>query len=367
MSGSEKEPLARFLLGCGIVLGAFLALVIGGCGFFAWRLVRDETPGRPVETILSGDETRYWCFELKPDDPGLVAAMARIDRVNQETRDRVLENTPLRGLPIPTRRADIHDLLPLKLELALHDASGWAGRATLSRGGLKLRAGLKLMRWVLTRGERKAAEVVDVDGVQVTLLHDAGRPFAIANVGHRVLAADGIERLRRILSVGEGGTPARLAGIAELHDAIRLDGEDGWAFAADTEVAGPVRPLPLLGAVASLDLAPDDALRFRVAVPGTDGAGLSSLTSDEAVAIVRSFLPPVPAEAVVLDPTAPVLEGGRLWRIEGRISGVTSRLPNLLSRWPFATPTTPSPPQTPDRRSDTPSARRRGGTPSSGD
>ena len=358
----EKDPLARFLLGCALVVGGLAAVVVGGCGFFAWRLVREETPGRPVESILTGDETRYWCLDLSPDDPGIQALFTHLDRINAETRDQALENTPLRGLPIPTRHADVHQVLPLKLELAVANP-GWAGRATVSRGGFRLRAGLKLMRWMLARDPQKA-EVVDVDGVQVTFVHDNGKSAALATVGNRVLVADGVDRLRQLLAVPRERHAPRLAGISELHDAIRLDGEDGWAFAADTSVSGPRRPLPLLGAVASLDLVPDDAIRFRVEVPAHDGAGLSTLSSEEAVAIVTSFLPGVPAEAVVLDPADPVLDGGRAWRIEGRVNELSRHLSRLVSESLSAIPRSPSLPPTPDRRSDTPAEPPRGGTPS---
>jgi hypothetical protein len=359
----EREPLAKFLLGCGLVVLGLGALVVGGCGFFAWRLVRDETPERPVETILSGDETRYWCFDLKPDDPGIVTLFERLQHFNDETRERALERTPLRGLPIPTRRADAHEILPMKLELALktddagefpRNVSGWAGRATMSRGTLRLRAGLKLMRWMLARDPAKA-EVVDVDGVQVTMIHDDGKRAAIASIGNRVLAADGVDRLRKLLAGPqvESATPSRLAGISELHDAIRLDGEDGWAFAADTAAPGPTRPLPLLGAVASLDLTGDDALRFRVEVPAADGAGLAKLSPDEAVAIVRSFVPGSSEDWFTLDPASPALDG-HAWRIEGKISDLTQRLAKRAKEWPSATPIPPSPPPTPDRRNGTP-------------
>jgi hypothetical protein len=336
----ERDPLLKFLLGCSIVVGGLALLVIGGCGFFAWRLMRDETPGRPVEAMLAGDENRYWCFDLKPDDAGIVAMMDRLDRINTETRRRALENTPLKGLPIPTRRADVNQILPLKLEFAvagepsdlfdLANVDGWSGRATVSRGSLRLRAFVKAMRWMITRDAGKA-EVVDVDGVQVTVLHEATTHVAFASVGNRILLADDVERLRRVLTTPAEQAAPRLAGVAEFHDGIRLEGEDGWAFAADTAVAGPERPLPLLGAVASFDLTPDDALRFRLGVPAGAGAGLSKLTREEATAIAASFFPGKARSAIELDEASPVLEGGKAWRIEGRISGLTSRLPHLAS------------------------------------
>ena len=364
----ERDPLVKFLLGCAIVVGTLAALVIGGCGIFAWRLMRDETPGRPVEAMLAGDENRYWCFELKPDDAGIVAMVDRLDRVNEETRRRALEHTPLKGFPLPRRRADVQEFLPLKLELTVvgeipSDVSGWAGRATVSRGGLRMRAMMKAMRWMLTRDAAKA-EVMEVDGVSVTVLHERKVQAAFANVGNRILLADGVDRLRRLLTAPQGESPARLAGIAEFHEAIRLEGEDGWAFAADTEVAGPRRPLSLRGAVASFDFTADDALRLRLGVPAGDGAGLAELTADEAAAIARSFLPPKAAAAIELDAGTPVLEGGKAWRIEGRINGLTSRLASFLSESPFATPTEPSLPPTSDPRTDTPSEPPRGGTPS---
>lgn len=364
----ERDPLLKFLLGCSIVVGGLAVLVIGGCGIFAWRLMRDETPGRPVEAMLAGDETRYWCFELKPDDAGIVAIVDRMDRVNQETRQRALENTPLRGFPIPTRRADVNQILPLKLELAIagpESSGSWAGRATVSRAGLRLRAMLKAMRWAFTR-DQKTGEVVDVDGVKVTVVQGNRNHFAFANVGNRLIFADGPERLRSLLTATSGSTAPRLAGIPEFHDAIRLEGEDGWAFAADTEVQGPERPLPLLGAVASFDFTADDDLRFRLGVPAGDGAGLATLTPEEATAIARSFFPPRISirEAIELDPGTPVLEGGKAWRIEGRISGLTSRLSHLMSESPSASPTDPSPEPTSDPRSDTPSEPTHGGSPS---
>jgi hypothetical protein len=363
----ERDPLVKFLLGCAIVVGTLAALVIGGCGIFAWRLMRDETPGRPVEAMLAGDENRYWCFELKPDDAGIVAMVDRLDRVNDEARRRALENTPLKGFPLPRRRADVQQFLPLKLELTVvgeipKDVAGWAGRATVSRGGLRMRAMMKAMRWMLTRDAAKA-EVLDVDGVQVTVLHERKVQAAFASVGNRILLADGVDRLRRLLTAPHDTSAARLAGIPELHEAIRLDGEDGWAFAADTEVAGPRRPLTLQGAVASFDLTADDALLVRLAVPAGDGAGLAELTADEATAIARSFLPPKAAAAIVLDEGSPVLEGGRAWRIDARISGLTSRLSGFLSESPFASPTEPSLPPTSDPRTDTPSEPPHGGNP----
>ena len=340
-AAKERDPLLKFLLGCSIVVGGLALLVIGGCGFFAWRLMRDETPGRPVEAMLAGDENRYWCFELRPDDAGIVAMMDRLDRINAESRRRVLENTPLKGFPLPTRRADVNQILPLKLEFAvvgeapsnlfdLADLDGWSGRATVSRGGLRLRAFVKAMRWMVTRDAGKA-EVVDVDGVQVTVLRQATAHAAFASVGNRILFADDVERLRTLLTTPAEQTAPRLAGISEFHEGIRLEGEDGWAFAADTAVAGPERPLPLLGAVASFDLTPDDAIRFRLGVPAGDGAGLSKLTREEATAIAASFFPPKAGRAIELEEGSPVLEGGKAWRIEGRISGLTSRLSSLGS------------------------------------
>ncbi|HJQ99084.1 MAG TPA: hypothetical protein VJ826_12300, partial [Candidatus Polarisedimenticolaceae bacterium] len=263
-------------------------------------------------------------------------------------------NTPLRGFPIPSRQANPHEILPVKFELATSAEGGWAGRATMSRGTLKWRAGLKLMRWMIARDPSKA-DVIDVDGVQVTVIHDKPVTAAVASVGNRVLVAGSVERMRRLLT-DRGGEPApRLAGISELHDAIRLDGEDGWAFAADTTVDGPDRPLPLLGAVASLDLGVDDAVRFRIEVPAQDGAGLATLSADEAVAIVRSFLPRSQAEEIELDAGSPARDG-HAWRIEGKISDLTKRLQKKLSELesPSAIPTPPSPPPRPDRRSGTP-------------
>lgn len=370
----EKDPLTRFLLGCAAVVAGLLILVIGGCGFVAWRLMRDETPGRPLEGFLLGDEERYWCADLKPDDPGIAAFDARLDQINDASRDQVLGKVGLKGLTIPANRAQLQKILPLRFEFG-ETQSGWSSRVALSRGDLKMRAAIKLMRFFVSR-DKEGGEIVDVDGVKVTSLksHRGGKAAALATVGNRLLLASDTDRMRRLLTSKESDAPPRLAGIAELHGSIRLAGEDAWAFAADTKVDGPTRALPLLGAVASLDLAPGDLIRFRIAVPAGDGAGLATLAPDEALAIAASFFPRIPKDGLKLDAGSPTKVGERVWQIDGALPEVSKRIqPAFMiptgEDWkdatplPSANPTAPSPPPTSYPRSGTPGGSPSGGTP----
>ena len=100
-----KDPVLRFLAGCAVVV-AILAAIVGGVALLiGWNLSRDEAPGRAREAFLVGDETRYWCVDLKPDDVGLAALFTRFNDINEATRRDLVRGTFLEAIPFPHRRA----------------------------------------------------------------------------------------------------------------------------------------------------------------------------------------------------------------------------------------------------------------------
>ena len=52
----QQDPVWRFFIGCAVVLAGIAALFVVGALLIGWRLARDETPGRPLEAFLVGDE-----------------------------------------------------------------------------------------------------------------------------------------------------------------------------------------------------------------------------------------------------------------------------------------------------------------------
>lgn len=383
-----KDPLVRFLGGCALVVGALVALVVVGVVLVSWRLTRDESPGRPPETFLVGDETRYWCIDLQPQDAGMRALFDRWAEINESARRAMVRGTFLENVPLPTRRAPLEDVAPLTLELSLWMSDpakglqvreGWAGRGTLSHGMFKVRAALKLMRWVFTRDAR-AGETFDVDGVTVTHRRDQAVEFAIATVGNRVIVANDDARMRAILEMHPRRSQPE---IGALHDVAKLEGEDGWAFASKLRLPGMSNPVTLPLAAASFDVNAKDELAFKIAV--ADGATVEETrsfrgTALDCVAVASSFLPGVPAEAIVIDGEgARPAERGVLV-FTGRIPGLSERLAALLAmstehrrrgrthdpsepETPSATPTPPSPPASSDPRNGTRAGPRHGETP----
>jgi hypothetical protein len=163
-ASERKDPLVRFLLGCAAVAALLAMILIFGAFVVGWRLTRDETAGRSVESFLIGDETRYWSLDLKADDPGLVALFARFDEINDSTRRSALKGTVFESLPLPRRHARLDQVAPLTFEIAVvlgDSAEGpprptaWAARGALSHGMLRLRAALKMMRWISSRDPAK--------------------------------------------------------------------------------------------------------------------------------------------------------------------------------------------------------------------
>lgn len=358
MTDTARDPVFRLLGGCALVVAGLAAIVIVVGLIVGWNLTRDESPERPEEAFLLGDETRYWCFDLKPDDAGLVAVNDKLGASAEAARDEALANSPLRFLPLGHRRNQLGEVLPLKIELALAP-DGWSGRVTFTKGVLRMRAMVKVFRWLLGRSSKEAV-LRSEGGVAVTTLHDKrGSQFAMATVGNRLLLANGSSRLERALALDRpGGVPPDTL-VADLHAAVRLPGEDAWAFDARSEVA-------------SLDVDPNDALVFRIVVPARD-----AMSSEEAMAIARGFLPYVAEEAIRIDEDYPRPgEDGR-WLVAGRIPDLSRGLAAAFLRFsasraegapwpqsPSAIPPPPSPPTSSDPRSGTPAAPPRGGTPS---
>ncbi|HZN54414.1 MAG TPA: hypothetical protein VFB67_03760 [Candidatus Polarisedimenticolaceae bacterium] len=348
----RKDPYLRILGGCALVVGGCIVLVLVLVGIVGWRLTRDEAPGRAEEAFLVGDETRYWCLDLKPDDPGLRTLGRTFQDAADEARREAVRDSPFRMFIVGSRRDPTQEILPLRLELALRPETGWTGRATFGRATLRIRAALKIMRWMIARD--RDSSTTDVDGVRATTLTDhSGLKVSFASVGNRVLVASDLEGLSGALRLPASGGGAPPRPVVALHEVARLEGEDGWAFGP-----GP--------SVASFDVTPEDELVVRVALaPGVPPPA-------DAIAEIRKFLPRIPLEGLVVDPGAPKTGPAESTLIEGRIPGLADRLAHRLMRFsarpgrPSATPPPPSPPPSSDPRTDTPEGSTHGGTPTPG-
>ena len=368
MSDTPKDPLVRFVAGCAIVAAVVIALIVCVVVAVGFRLTRDESPGHPQEAFLLGDETRYWRADLRVDDAGLAALFKRISEVNDERRRALLRGTFLEGIPLPSRKARLDELAPLTVEIgvvmgesggaAAHPVA-WTGRGTFSRGMFKMRALIKLFRWLGKPGA-KADEII-VDGVPVSTI---GPGLAVATVGNRVLVASDTSRMQTVLQTAKGGQPADEPKWLALHDGVKLSGEDAWAFAKD--VGG--------GAAASFDVDDRDELVVRIAV-ADGGAFDGTLASCRAVA--SSFLPRMPAEVIDIDGNAAADPARGARTFTARITGLSKRFAALvalstdpkLREWksapetPSASPIPPSPPRPAGPRSDTPAEPKREGNP----
>jgi len=324
------------------VVGVLTALAVGGALLIGWRLARDVAPARAPERFLVGDETRYWCLDLKSDDAGLNSLFERFDEINDASRRSLVRGTFLEMIPLPRRRARLDEFAPFTLEFSLLAGDpperlplprGWAARGTFSHGVLRLRSAVKVMRWALSRDTAKAG-TIDVDGIVVTEVRGENAAFAIAAAGNRVLAASDASRMRALLRPSAEPAPSPLAELYALHDGVKLDGEDAWAFASNTRAGGLSKPVAIGRAAASFDVNERDELAFRVAVADgvavEEGSGFSG-TREECLAVAASFLPGIPADAISIDGEgARRGEGGRL-EFRGRISGVSERLVELLA------------------------------------
>jgi hypothetical protein len=388
-----KDPVYRFLAGCALVVAILAAIVVGVSLLLGWRLARDESPGRERETFLVGDETRYWCIDLKPEDAGLVALFKRIDDMNDASRRSLLRGTFLEALPLPRRRARLDELAPFTLELAqsmIDPASGppvpksWAARGTFSHGLFRMRVALKLIRFFASRNTEKS-DTIDVDGVAVTEVHDRNTEFsfAFATVGNRVLVASDSGRVRTILERDRAQPASRLPELLDLHRQVALDGEDAWAVASTTRLPGLSRPPILAGAAASFDVNDRDELAFRVIVaeasPSEEGDRFAG-TPEECLAVVSSLLPGVPAAAIEIAEGGAVRSDHGTLEFSGRVAGLSKRLAEIVAgatafRWggpgrppfapetPSASPIPPTPPPPSGPRSDTPGGPTREGSP----
>ena len=388
-AAQSRDPLLRVLGGCVIAVAIVAAIVVGGALVIGWRLARDETPGRAPETFLVGDESRYWCVALKPDDKGLAALFARVDEINDATRRSLLKGTFLEGLPLPHRRARLDELAPFTLEfsLAMSDATdglqvpkGWAARGTFSHGVLRLRAAMRLIRFFARRDPAKT-EVSDIDGVAVTHVHDANAEFAFANVGNRVLVASDEERMRAALR--PAAASSRLPELRALHEEIAMEGEDAWAFISTMRLGDLAHPFITNGAAASFDINDRDELVFRIIVmdaqPIAEGRGFAG-TREDCLTVVSTFLPGVPSDAIALDGDGARKGDHQYMELSGRIADVSKRLAALVGEakgfrirrreqepvapeTPSAIPTPPTPPPRSGPRNGTPAEPRHEGTP----
>jgi hypothetical protein len=352
----------RFLAGCAVVAAILAAVVVGIALIVGWQLTRDETPGRAREAFLLGDETRYWCVDLKPDDAGLAALFARFDEINEATRRDLLRGTILSALPFPHRRARLRDIAPLTIELSQSMGSAasdgaipqhWSARGTFSHGLFRLRLAMRVMRFVI-RGKPIASETIDADGIAITAVRGRDAEFAFASVGNRVLIADDASRLGTLLKSTDDRPGSSLPELFALHRDIALSGEDVWAFASKTRLPGLSSPLTLRAAAASFDVNERDDLAFRVIVADggapEEGSPLP-LTAEDGAAIVAFFLPGVPVAAIEIEGEGTRRPDNGAVEFSGRVAGVSKRFAELLrnasgyrSKRPSATPIPPTPP-----------------------
>jgi hypothetical protein len=377
-----EDPGWRVVAGCAAVVAGLGALLVVVALLIGWRLARDEAPGRPVEAFLLGDEARYWSVSLKPEDAGLQAFFARLAEINDATRRNVLRGTFLESIPLPNRKAKLDELAPFAFELSMATAdiasdgkapSGWAARGTFSHHVFRMRAALKLIRFLASRKATKA-ETVDVDGIPVTVVHDNNAGFAVAAVGNRVLVASDAARMRSVLQPVADHSNPMLPELLARHEAIKLAGEDAWAFYANGPRGGLAPPVNEQAALASFDINERDELAFRVVVsPGVavEGGGGFAGTSADCSAVVARFLPGIPLSAIAIDGDGAREGASGSKEFSGRIAGLSTRLAELLqsvtvirrSGTPFAIPTPPSLPTSADPRSDTPAGPTHEGTP----
>jgi len=381
-SARQQDPVWRLIAGCAVVGTGLGALVVVGALLIGWRLARDEAPGRPLETFLVGDEARYWCVGLKPHDAGLEALFARFDEINDAMRRKVLRGTFLQSLPLPHRGARLDDLAPFTFELSMAASdkasgrpvpTGWGARATFSHGLFRMRAALKVMRFVASR-DATQGETIDVDGIAVTEIHDNGAGFAVATVGNRVLVASDPARMRAVLRTSTAPPGPALPEVLALHDAIKLEGEDAWAFYSNRGPGGLGPPLAESGALASFDVNERDELAFRVVVSGSgavEGGSDFEGTPADCSAVASRFLPGIPVSAITIDGVGAHAGDGGSKEFSGRITGLSTRLAELLGRvtelrrsgTPSASPNPPSLPPSGDPRSETPAGPTHEGTP----
>ena len=391
----SKDPVVRFLGGCAIVAAVFAAIVVCVAVGVGWNLTRDPAPGRARESFLTGDESRYWCLDLRADDPGLKKLFERLEAIGDESRRRALHGTFLENIPLPSRRARLEDIAPFTLEGSLFMSdpanglqvpTGWAARGTFSHDVLRMRAGMKLMRWMLSRDAANSA-TLDIDGIAVTEVQHENARFALTSVGNRVLATNDAARMRAVLRTPD---EPNSDGVQALHDGVRLDGEDVWAFLSHVRLDGLSDPLVISSAVASFDVNARDELAFRVAVTdrGTADEGRTFRgTHDECVAVVSSLLPVFSPDAIELDTEGAKAAAAGSMVFSGRIPVFSKYLPDLPKQLavivgtsiakrreaqaqpppapgtPSATPIPPSPPQPVGPRTGTPGGPTHEGTP----
>jgi hypothetical protein len=369
----ESDPALKFLGGCALVVGALVAIVILVGGLAAWRLVRDETPGRPEETFSLPDDTAYGSFELRPDDPGLQALLQHLKEGAERLRRESGPQSPFAGLRMPRRNSDLAQIFPMRVELA-DGAAGWAVRVTMSKQVLRLRAALKVMRWFMTRDGRQA-DSAEVDGVAMTTLRPHGEAIAaFAMVGDRLLVAEKSDRLHANLSSHREAEGARGRPPDETdayHDAVRRSGELGWGFRLGIEAIADGRHRSVGRETASYVLDADGVLDIAALFDLCDTCSLEILDAAAARTIVAAVAPGVDPAAIVLAEGSPRRTGDRQWRIEATIPDVATKLEEAFAKAmappsrepPSATPPPPSPGRTSGPRNGTRAAPPRGGTP----
>lgn len=343
MSALEERPAApapdpamKWIAGCGFGCLALIVLAVVVVSAGVMWLGR-EGPPRAEETLADGRESASLTVDLRPEDPAVIDLLGGFQESAQRASDAT---SPIR---VPEffqrmRREDVRKSLPLRFEFVRWRGEGeaagpWLTRLTLGQGAWKARIAMRLVGWLMARGEGSRRETID--GVEVLVIGPHHDNVATTVVANRVLISRDAALLRRALDPASrtAAEPEAANESAALLAALALDGEDGRGYlrplgAFSTPEGAP----PIALAAASFDVVSRDTVGFRAAVRC---AGPPADPKAAAVAL-EAWLTAIPRvndirvvrvrEPFWLDPATLV--------IEGRIEGIEGLLGSLFSAAP---------------------------------
>ncbi|HEX6852593.1 MAG TPA: hypothetical protein VF139_14450 [Candidatus Polarisedimenticolaceae bacterium] len=340
MSALEERPAApaadpamRWIAGCGFGCLALIVLAIVVVAIAVSWLGR-EGPPRPEEVLADGRESAAFTVDLRADDPAVVDLLTGFQESAQRVGDA---QSPFK---VPEffqrmRREDVRRSLPVRLEYLRWrgegDAAGpWLTRLTLGQGAWKARMAMRLVGWVMSRGEGSRRETVD--GVDLLVIGPKEDNVAATVVSNRVLISRDAALLRRSLDPGGrvGAEPEAAAESATLLAAVAIDGEDGRGYLRPVgALSTPDGAPPIAIAAGSFEIASRDVVRFRVAVRCASAPTDANAAAEALEAWVTAF-PRINDVRVVREREPFWLDPATLV-IEGRVEGIEGLLGSLFS------------------------------------